>query len=189
MHTMRIPRFSTLHYHDVVFRDFAQLLFSCSESESTHFGIFMLETLRQLSQWRDPAIYAVVCAGFDGFSTSTCAATSISKQEQYSDFLKISYKWQHRLAKALLFHLSGSEYMELRNVLVILVTLVDQFPVIASHGRHLYKHVERIMVKDNRGDITTVAKRYLAMLKSVQFKWVAVEKFTSIDQVNEIYGI
>uniref|UniRef100_A0A6T5ZBG9 THO complex subunit 2 n=1 Tax=Ostreococcus mediterraneus TaxID=1486918 RepID=A0A6T5ZBG9_9CHLO len=186
MHTSHTPRFSTLQYHDVLFRDFAQLVFSCSESESTHFGIFMLETLRQLSRWRDPTTYALQCAEFDGFSTRTM--TSISTQAKFSEFLKISYKWQHRIAKALLLRLSSSDYMELRNVLIVLVVLVDQFPVVSSHGRHLCKHVERIIVKDNRGDVTTVAKRYLSMLKSVQLKWQPDENFSANEHFEETYN-
>ena len=186
MHTSHTPRFSTLQYHDVLFRDFAQLVFSCSESESTHFGTFMLETLRQLSRWRDPTTYALQCAEFDGFSTRTI--TSNSTQAKFSEFLKISYKWQHRIAKALLLRLSSSDYMELRNVLIVLVVLVDQFPVVSSHGRHLCKHVERIIVKDNRGDVTTVAKRYLSMLKSVQLKWQPDENFSANEHFEETYN-
>jgi len=168
MHFIHVPGFSTLQYHDTLFRDFAQLVYSCSERESTHFGEFMLETLRQLSRWRAPDVYASECAGFDGFRIHAHVAKS---NQEHSDFLKICHKWQHRLAKALLARLGGSDYMELRNVLSVLVSLISQFPLLTSHGRHFYKHVEQIIAKDRRCDITTVAKRYLAMLKNAQPQW------------------
>lgn len=171
MNDAHVPMFSSLQYYDKLFRDAVHMMYSCSEIESKCFGIFMLDTLQQLSRWRCAEIYEKECWNFREI-TGTFDSKMYEKPI-FTAFIKISYKWEHRLAKGILNRLSNNDYMEINNSLNLLILVVKEFPRSSHLVAHIYKRIKRIQATEVRSDIKTVATRYLAMLSIASQKWAS----------------
>ena len=53
----------------------------------------------------------------------------------------------------------------------VVVRVVNQFPILRSHGMHLQKRMEKIQNHEQRGDIQTITKRYVALLRACERTW------------------
>ena len=67
--------------------------------------------------------------------------------------------------------------MEIRNGMMVLTKMVKVFPAISRIGMHTIKRVEKIKESDERGDLKTIAARYLAMLMKERPTWKADNVF------------
>lgn len=172
MHDVETPRFSVLQYHDRLFSDVAHVMYLSSETESKCLGTFMLDTLQQLSRWKCSEIYEKECWCLGEFNSSL---NSASCQANFADFIKISYKWEHRLVKGILNKLRSNDYMKIYNTLNLLILVVSEIPKSHHLGVHVYKQVKRIQAGETRGDIRTVAVRYLSLLNAESQRWNRTE--------------
>jgi len=128
LHSIGTPYFSTLQYYDKVLRNIPYILFSCTENEASRLGRFLNETLRVLARWRSSeTIYSEECGSVPGFSTQF--AKPDSARATYQEFMAVNATWQSVLAKAFTTCLSSSEYLEIRNALIVLIKIVKVFPV------------------------------------------------------------
>ena len=61
LHELKVPLFNMLFFYDRFFRDFTQLVYSCSERESAQLGVFMSCVLRKVSKWREQVHFEREC--------------------------------------------------------------------------------------------------------------------------------
>ena len=90
------------------------------------------------------------------------------KKVSREDFYKLAHKWHVRVGKAFINCLEETEYMSLRNALAVLTRVTSEFPATRRVGAHILRAAEKIQKTDARGDLKTVAARYLAMLNKAK---------------------
>ena len=175
LHLLDTPYFATVQHYNLTLTVVAQLVFSCTEYEAGRLGKFLNETLTQLSVWKgDEATYEKECSAVRGFNLKY---DDSSKKVSYEEFVKLVYKWHVRIAKSFLSCLEGDNYLEIRNSLMVLTKVVKVFPSISRIGAHILRRVEKIKESDERGDLKTMAARYLAMLQREKPGWKADNQF------------
>ena len=81
------------------------------------------------------------------------------------------YKWEHRLTKAILQSLAADEYLQVANVLNILIKIVDSFPTSSRLGDYIYRRVQRIKLAEQREDLVTISSRYVTLLDVARPRW------------------
>ena len=172
---LNVPSFNALFFYDRLFRDFTQLAYSCSERESSQLGVYMSCVLAKVSKWREHVHFERECLASVNFEIP--AGSSGWRQANHSDFIDLSYNWHLKLTKGILARLNQDDYMELRNTIAVLVRIVDEYPIIASHGLHLQREIERLKKSERRGDIQTLATRYFAMLLSTRRRWLSEDEY------------
>jgi len=176
LHSLGTPYFSTLQYYDRLLKDLRQLVFAATEHEAAALGRFLAETLAQLAEWKkSEAVYTQECASRPGFGHNFLEPDS--KRASYADFVAVSFKWHSKLVRALAACLESSEFMEVRNALMVLTRLSKVYPVTRKHGAHLEKRVAKIKQDDPREDLKTLAGRYLAVLQKERSNWQSDEEF------------
>ena len=176
LNALDTPWFSTVTYFNQIFWIQQQLVFSCTEYEAGRLGKFMRENFALLHSWKaDEATYEKECHAVCGFNLklNDPGAGKVS----YAEYVKLVYKWHVRSCKFYLACLEDKEYMSIRNVLAVLSKLVEFYPAIARTGNLMMREAARIKEKDERGDLQTVANRYLAMLQREKAKWRADNVF------------
>ncbi|MBI20451.1 MAG: hypothetical protein CMB73_07760 [Euryarchaeota archaeon] len=163
-----IPTFSTLQYFDHMFCLTSHHTYACSQFESKFFATFLESTLQQLVRLRKIEVY-----GAD--SPDVLEIRNYLRQADietsFNDFLKIVFKWEHRLTKGILHNLKKYDYMQVSNSLYLLITIVETFPFTGYLGEIIYRQVKRINLTDKRGDIMTISSRYLSLLDARRSKW------------------
>ena len=170
-----VPMFNTLLFHDSLFRSFQLSIYSCSQRETSQMGVFMSRSLSQLTRWLEDRTHKME---FDlpKVDFSTHKSNFIGSVHHKFTF----YNWQVCLTKAIIAQLSVPGFMELRSALEVLVCMITVFPVFRSHGRRIRSRVEKLVKLEARGDIQTIATRYLAMLNTTEQRWIADQLFTCI---------
>ena len=177
LHAMDVPGFNTVLYLNQTFSpSLDRLIFTRTEYEANRLGRFLGDTLRLMERWRsDAAAYARECAGKEGFK-----AKQGTRDVTMDEFTQLAYKFHCRLSKAFMKCLEEEEYMAIRNVLAVGAKIVEHFPAVSRLGAHIMKRVDAVKTKDARGDIKTVATRYLAMLARKKKGWISDHAFNPI---------
>ena len=175
LNALDTPWFSTVTYFNQIFWISSSW---CSAAPNTtgRLGKFMRENFALLHSWKaDEATYEKECHAVCGFNLklNDPGAGKVS----YAEYVKLVYKWHVRSCKFYLACLEDKEYMSIRNVLAVLSKLVEFYPAIARTGNLMMREAARIKEKDERGDLQTVANRYLAMLQREKAKWRADNVF------------
>ena len=168
LHEMGVPRFNILFYYDRLFRDLPQLIHSCSQSESSQVGVYMSHTFARVLRWRHESTYERECMSFKSLRLPR---DSQLVQMNHANYITMLYNWHLKFTKSILTQLESSDYMELRTLLEVLVRVVNHFPILRSHGMHLQKRMEKIQNHEQRGDIQTITKRYVALLLACERTW------------------
>lgn len=86
--------------------------------------------------------------------------------------------------KAMMVCLESKDYVQIRNSLIILIKIVNHFPVLAKLATLIEKKVEKVREdeKDKRQDLYTLATSYCGLLKGRASQFL---KDSDFHQVNE----
>ena len=141
------------------------LSFSRTNYEAGRLGTFLGATLATVRCWKDDVdgAFARDCEDSVGFAMRPSEGDA-GKKVSREDFYKLAHKWHVRVGKAFINCLEETEYMPLRNALAVLTRVTSEFPATRRVGAHILRAAEKIQKTDARGDLKTVAARYLAML-------------------------
>ncbi|KAJ6379604.1 hypothetical protein OIU76_016278 [Salix suchowensis] len=104
-------------------------------------------------------------------SSEICDLSSHSLKPDY-----VHWKWSQRMSRLLIQCLESSEYMEIRNALILLTKISGVFPVTKRSGINLEKRVTRIK-SDEREDLKVLATGVAAALAARKPSWVTDEEF------------
>lgn len=101
-------------------------------------------------------------------------------------FYNIQYlqKIMYFVLQAMMVCLESKDYVQIRNSLIILIKIVNHFPVLAKLATLIEKKVEKVREdeKDKRQDLYTLATSYCGLLKGRASQFL---KDSDFHQVNE----
>nr|KYP61495.1 THO complex subunit 2 [Cajanus cajan] len=180
LHSLGTPFFNTVNHIDVLIcKTLQPMICCCTEYEAGRLGRFLYETLKIAYHWKsDESIYERECGNMPGFAVYYRYPNS--QRVTYGQFIKASsivhWKWSQRITRLLIQCLESSEYMEIRNALIMLTKISSVFPVTRKSGINLEKRVAKIK-SDEREDLKVLATGVAAALAARKPSWVTDEEF------------
>ncbi|XP_050231755.1 THO complex subunit 2 isoform X2 [Mercurialis annua] len=176
LHSLGTPFFNTVNHIDVLIcKTLQPMICCCTEYEAGRLGKFLFETLKIAYYWKsDESIYERECGNMPGFAVYYRFPNS--QRVTYGQFIKVHWKWSQRISRLLIQCLESSEYMEIRNALILLTKISGVFPVTKRSGINLEKRVVRIK-SDEREDLKVLATSVAAALAARKPYWVTDEEF------------
>ncbi|KAK2998541.1 hypothetical protein RJ639_023350, partial [Escallonia herrerae] len=176
LHSLGTPFFNTVNHIDVLIcKTLQPMICCCTEYEVGRLGRFLFETLKTAYYWKsDESIYERECGNMPGFAVYYRYPNS--QRVTYSQFIKVHWKWSQRITRLLIQCLESTEYMEIRNALILLTKISNVFPVTRKSGINLEKRVAKIK-SDEREDLKVLATGVAAALAARKPSWVTEEEF------------
>ncbi|XP_072998778.1 THO complex subunit 2 [Typha latifolia] len=176
LHSLGTPFFNTVNHIDVLIcKTLQPMICSCTEFEAGRLGRFLYETLKMAYHWKsDESIYERECGNMPGFAVYYRYPNS--QRVAYGQFIKVHWKWSGRITRLLVQCLESTEYLEIRNALIVLTKISGVFPVIRKSGLNLEKRVAKIK-GDEREDLKVLATGVAAALAARKNSWVSEEEF------------
>ncbi|KAL2518582.1 THO complex subunit 2 [Abeliophyllum distichum] len=176
LHSLGTPFFNTVNHIDVLIcKTLQPMICCCTEYEVGRLGRFLYETLKTAYHWKsDESIYERECGNMPGFAVYYRYPNS--QRVTYGQFIKVHWKWSQRITRLLIQCLESSEYMEIRNALIMLTKISSVFPVTRKSGINLEKRVAKIK-SDEREDLKVLATGVAAALAARKPSWVTDEEF------------
>ncbi|KAI4313667.1 hypothetical protein L6164_026626 [Bauhinia variegata] len=176
LHSLGTPFFNTVNHIDVLIcKTLQPMICCCTEYEVGRLGRFLYETLKIAYYWKsDEAVYERECGNMPGFAVFY--RNPNGQRVTYGQFIKVHWKWSHRITRLLIQCLESSEYMEIRNALIMLTKISSVFPVTRKSGINLEKRVAKIK-NDEREDLKVLATGVAAALAARKPSWVTDEEF------------
>ncbi|XP_024993820.1 THO complex subunit 2 isoform X1 [Cynara cardunculus var. scolymus] len=176
LHSLGTPFFNTVNHIDVLIcKTLQPMICCCTEYEVGRLGRFLFETLKTAYYWKsDESIYERECGNMPGFAVYYRYPNS--QRVTYSQFIKVHWKWSQRITRLLIQCLESTEYMEIRNALILLTKVSNVFPVTRKSGINLEKRVAKLK-SDEREDLKVLATGVAAALAARKPSWVTEEEF------------
>lgn len=178
LHTLQVPHLPMLAVYDgVLCQHVAPTLVAATENEARNYARFLQSVLGDVHAWLDAEAYdkesAPLCLGWDGLRGLPGRAEA---PLSHAAFKMTVLRWHTKLYEAFLACF-GTEYMRMRNAIVVLNRLGALFPRLDAHGQALLEVVERVSQSDPRGDLKVLAHGLVATLKKHKSAWVDVRFF------------
>jgi THO complex subunit 2 len=170
--------------------------------EAEHFGRFLKRVLDDLSRWhKDKAMYkreALVGQHGQqqkertliGFATEVDADGKPKAFVEHAQFKDLLYGWHRSLNAALKACLGGMEWMQIRNAITVLKSVLDFFPAVDFMAQHFMKQLKTITDREaaskaasgdseegHRVDLSVAAQTAMSELQKRKSKWVMVQGF------------
>lgn len=176
LHSLGTPYFNTVNHIDyLICKTLQPMICCCTEYEVGRLGRFLLETLKTAYYWKsDESVYERECGNMPGFAVYYKDPNS--QRVTYSQFIKVHWKWSQRITRLLIQCLESTEYMEIRNALIMLTKVSTVFPVTRKSGINLEKRVAKLK-SDEREDLKVLATGVAAALAARKTSWVTEEEF------------
>lgn len=176
LHSLGTPFFNTVNHIDVLIcKTLQPMICCCTEYEAGRLGRFLYETMKIAYYWKsDESIYERECGNMPGFAVYYRYPNS--QRVTYGQFIKVHWKWSQRITRLLIQCLESTEYMEIRNALIMLTKISSVFPVTRKSGINLEKRVAKIK-SDEREDLKVLATGVAAALAARKPSWVTDEEF------------
>ncbi|XP_051144438.1 THO complex subunit 2 isoform X2 [Andrographis paniculata] len=176
LHSLGTPFFNTVNHIDVLIcKTLQPMICCCTEYEVGRLGRFLFETLKTAYHWKShESIYERECGNMPGFAVYYRYPNS--QRVNYGQFIKVHWKWSQRITRLLIQCLESTEYMEIRNALIMLTKISSVFPVTRKSGINLEKRVAKIK-SDEREDLKVLATGVAAALAARKPSWVTDEEF------------
>lgn len=180
LHTLQTPHLPTLAVYDVVLcQHVAPTLFAATENEARNYARFLHGVLSDVHAWLELHVYEKEAAphmhlGWEGHRGLPGRPSEAPLS--HAAFKGTMLRWHTKLYEAFLACF-GTEYMRMRNAIVVLNRLSAFFPLLAAHGQALLEAVERVSHSDSRGDLKVLAHGLVATLKKQRSTWVDVRFF------------
>ncbi|XP_044748967.1 THO complex subunit 2 isoform X1 [Coccinella septempunctata] len=171
IHMLKTPNFSTLLCYDRLFCDITYSVTSCTENEAMRYGRFLYAMLETVMRWhRSKDVFEKECANYPGFVTKFRVSNQHADNMDnvgYENYRHVCHKWHYKLAKAMVTCLESKDYIQIRNALIILIKIINYFPVLIKLSQFVEKRIEKVRdeEKNNRQDLFTLSSSYLALLK------------------------
>ncbi|KAF9623440.1 hypothetical protein IFM89_003024 [Coptis chinensis] len=176
LHSLGTPFFNTVNHIDVlVCKTLQPMICCCTEYEAGRLGRFLYETLKMAYHWKsDESIYERECGNMPGFAVYYRYPNS--QRVTFGQFVKVHWKWVQKITKLLTQCLESTEYMEIRNSLIVLTKISSVFPVTRKSGIYIEKRLNKIK-GDEREDLKVLATGVAAALAARKSSWVTEDEF------------
>jgi len=188
IHSLKTPNFSTLICFDRTFCDITYTVTSCTENEASRYGRFLSSMLETASKWhKNKDIFEAECSGHPGFITkwkasndeTTGSDKTHSDTVDFENYRHVCHKWHYKIAKALVVCLESKDYVQIRNALIILNEIIDQYPLISNLASVLEKRIEKVCEeeKEKRKDLYIKACSYRGKLQRCKGRMIKEQDF------------
>ncbi|CAG9532705.1 unnamed protein product [Cercopithifilaria johnstoni] len=175
LHQQRTGFFQTVFFFDKLFNDIGAILATLTENEANCLGRFLALVLETVQHWHgDKAVFDKECYRFPGFMTKlhmrnpeATSTESISDGMNYESYRTLCHKWQYRMTRSCLGILDGSNYVMMRNCLIVMIKMLAYFPLIENHIANIERTVNKVhdMEKGRRDDLSLMAASYAGHLR------------------------
>ena len=123
LHKEKVPNFRILDLLDILIPAISKSLFGTTEGESSSASILLLELWKEISQWRYEKEY---------YESEFHAEMTDSEEDtgavSFDQFILLYNKWHATIGATALGCMKSNEYIHVRNALVVLTRLVEQYP-------------------------------------------------------------
>lgn len=184
MHNNATPGFSTMHLFGQLFHkeQLSGIISQCTAREAENFGRFLYEILKMLAHWHsEQEIYEKEALGsqrqLHGFAKSVDPNGAPIHQMNYETFRQLLSNWHNALTWALKNCFNSGDYMQIRNSIVVLRTVVNVFPALKHQGRQLTDIAEALSEKETRNDLKLAALSLRGPLKNREKAWIMPQNF------------
>ncbi|PIC42051.1 hypothetical protein B9Z55_009252 [Caenorhabditis nigoni] len=162
LHEMRTPFFPSIVIIDRLFENTIPLIAGLTEDEANALACFFEILLGLTQRWHsEKEIFEKECAGFPGMITKNAI--------EYQTFRKLCYRWQTRFTlmfKSVLGK-EDSNYVLIRNSLIMMTKLTTGFPLIAANVATMEATATKLKEREKgkRDDLSLKAASYIGKLK------------------------
>lgn len=180
LHYKETPGFSTLHFFDSLATVLSRSLFCLTEGEAACVSILLSECWKVLSRWRyDDAAFEEELLGkptsymLEIGDIETPQRIAMTKE----DYRNLYNKWHAAVGAACIGCLQSSEYIHLRNCLVLLTRMVEFYPTRPRLANKLLEILEPLQEESNPfADIRASAQAYSMQLRKARDEGVWKEE-------------
>jgi THO complex subunit 2 len=159
IHPLAPQNWSTIRFFNSLFGSLSEVLFSCSENEAARFGRFLAAIMTHIAKWRRSQ------STYERETSNTTTANTTT----HAEFRKLTSNWERSTCDLFESMLCSSEFMEVRNALLVLNRLVQVFPSYKRLADRLAARIVSIMESDDTPDgIKLVARNYSARLNEAR---------------------
>jgi len=201
LHDYGAPNFKLMTLYDRLFNAnrLRCTIFTLTVREAEHFGRFLKRVLGDLSRWhKDKAVYereALVGPQQKertllGFATEVDEEGKPKAFVEHAQFKDLLYGWHRSLNAAVKACLGGMEWMQIRNAITVLKSILDFFPAVDFMAQHFMKQLKTITDREaaskagsgdaeegHRVDLSVSAQTAMSELQRRKSKWVMVQGF------------
>ncbi|KAJ1568862.1 THO complex subunit 2, partial [Cladochytrium tenue] len=111
------------------------------------------------------------------WSPNTDGKTPESDLLSYEEFCSAIYKWHAKLLKATLMCFESTEFVQIRNAIIILDKVRENYPVMRQQGLQLEAALKKISENESRQDLKLLATAYSGRLRNMSNTWISVDLF------------
>jgi len=185
MHNNATPGFSTGGLLAEIFNRerLSGVLSQCTAREAENLGRFLYEILKLVAHWHSKEdIYKKEALGsqgqLHGFAVSYNKESGVPETHQdYEQFRRFVSNWHSALTWALKACLNSGEYMQIRNSIIVLRTIVTVYPALVHQGNQLTEIVKSLSERESRNDLKLAALSLRGPLKNREKTWVQPQAF------------
>jgi THO complex subunit 2 len=185
MHNNATPGFSTGGLLAEIFNRerLSGVLSQCTAREAENLGRFLYEILKLVAHWHSKEdIYKKEALGsqgqLHGFAVTYKKDTGAPETHQdYEQFRRFVSNWHSALTWALKACLNSGEYMQIRNSIIVLRTIVPVYPALVHQGNQLTEIVKALSERESRNDLKLAALSLRGPLKNREKTWVQPQAF------------
>ncbi|KAK7560301.1 transcription factor/nuclear export subunit protein 2-domain-containing protein [Phyllosticta citricarpa] len=184
LHSSGTPGFKTMYLIDRLMREklLSNLIFMSTAREAENLGRFLNELLKELRRWHaSQEVYEKHAFGakrdLPGFARKMTQDKTPEVFLSYEDYRRLMYKWHLNLNNALKACFTGGEYMHIRNAIVILKAVHQNFPVVNFQGKTQLECVIALSKNETREDLKLAATSLIGDLKKREPHWLLPQAF------------
>lgn len=180
LHELRVENYPTIICLDRLLCDLTYMMGACTENEASHYGRFLCHILKTTSHWHSSSdIYNQQCERFPGSIINIDNSEYIS----YETYRDICYKWHYRLTRSFSVALESNNYIQIRNALVVMISVIDYYPAIKHFGKGIGIKIEEVrnQEKGNRQDLFALATAYAGRLDDRKPHLIPESNFHTVD--------
>ncbi|EME81754.1 uncharacterized protein MYCFIDRAFT_203793 [Pseudocercospora fijiensis CIRAD86] len=184
MHANGTPGFQLMHLLNQLFKkqELAVLIFQCTANEAQHFARFLWEVLKLLHRWHaDKAVYEKEALGLKkklpGFVKTFDEQGEPKTVIDFEDFRRMLFNFHAALNTSLQACFESSEYMHIRNGIIVLKGIHQVFPALKHMGKNMLEQVKRLSEQDPRSDLKLAAMSLRGPLQNREKQWVMPQSF------------
>lgn len=180
LHELKVEDYSTIICLDRLLCDLTYMIGACTENEATHYGRFLCNILKTTSYWHSNAeIYNEQCEQYPGSIINIENSSHIS----YEGYRDICYKWHYRMTRAFTVALKSNNYIQIRNALIVMISIIDYYPAIRHFGKGIGLEIEDVRnnEKEVRQDLYALATAYAGRLDEKKPSLIQECNFHNVD--------
>lgn len=181
LHELKVENYPTIICLDRLLCDLTYMMGACTENEATHYGRFLCNILKVTSNWHSSAqVYNKQCEQYPGSIINNDNSSYID----YESYRDICYKWHYRLTRSFSIALESDNYIQIRNALIVMISIIDYYPAVKHFGKGINLRIEdvRNKEKDNRPDLFALATAYAGRLDERKPLLIPESNFHNIDK-------